>query len=62
MSGVSEPIGGLIGYALLAAGGGANSPLMFAIAYGFVAGMMVFIGEWRVHANKQNKKCIINKI
>jgi ZIP family zinc transporter len=43
-SGAAEPVGGLIGYGLLRATGGAGgaaSPLAFGISFGFVAGMMV---------------------
>lgn len=43
VSGLAEPVGGLVGYALLVGGGGMSSPLVFAITYGFVAGMMVYI-------------------
>ncbi|KAI8468657.1 MAG: zinc transporter ZIP [Monoraphidium minutum] len=44
ISGISEPIGGLIGYALLvSSGGGLASPLAFAVTFAFVAGMMVYI-------------------
>ena len=46
MSGVSEPLGGLLGYLIL--GNGDNS-LSFAIVFGLVAGMMVYIrwvGGW----------------
>lgn len=39
MSGVSEPIGGLFGYLLL----NGNNELSFAIVFGIVAGMMVYI-------------------
>lgn len=41
VSGAAEPIGGLLGYAVLAGNG--MSPLAFAIMFGFVAGMMVYI-------------------
>jgi ZIP family zinc transporter len=41
VSGVAEPIGGLLGYAVLAGNG--MSPLAFAVMFGFVAGMMVYI-------------------
>eukprot|EP00882_Tetradesmus_deserticola_P003764 GHRQ01003979.1.p1 GENE.GHRQ01003979.1~~GHRQ01003979.1.p1 ORF type:complete len:417 (+),score=139.42 GHRQ01003979.1:220-1470(+) len=40
-SGVAEPIGGLLGYAVLAGNG--MSPIAFAVMFGFVAGMMVYI-------------------
>lgn len=39
LSGVSEPIGGLVGYLALSG----NNDLAFAIVFGLVAGMMVFI-------------------
>lgn len=41
VSGVAEPIGGLLGYAVLAGNG--MSPIAFAVMFGFVAGMMVYI-------------------
>ncbi|KAF6255307.1 hypothetical protein COO60DRAFT_1641644 [Scenedesmus sp. NREL 46B-D3] len=41
VSGVAEPIGGLLGLAVLA--GNNMSPIAFAIMFGFVAGMMVYI-------------------
>jgi ZIP family zinc transporter len=43
VSGAAEPIGGLIGYALISAGGGVGNPLAFAVSFGFVAGVMVYI-------------------
>ncbi|GBF88162.1 zinc transporter [Raphidocelis subcapitata] len=42
VSGLAEPVGGLLGYALLAAGGLA-SPLVFGVVFAVVAGMMVYI-------------------
>lgn len=39
LSGVSEPVGGLVGYLALSG----NNDLAFAIVFGLVAGMMVFI-------------------
>ncbi|KAF6263885.1 zinc permease family [Scenedesmus sp. NREL 46B-D3] len=41
VSGLAEPIGGLLGYAVLAGNG--MSPIAFAVMFGFVAGMMVYI-------------------
>lgn len=41
VSGVAEPIGGLLAYLILASNG--MSPLAFAIMFAFVAGMMVYI-------------------
>ncbi|GAB5361908.1 hypothetical protein AAMO2058_000753200 [Amorphochlora amoebiformis] len=41
LSGVSEPIGAAIGYAVVVASGGEVSPLAFGILFGLVAGMMV---------------------
>ena len=45
LSGVSEPIGGLVGYILLKSmsGGGDIQPLAYGIMFGIVAGMMVYI-------------------
>ncbi len=43
LTGVAEPVGGLLGFALLAGSGGFSSPLMFALVFGLVAGMMVYI-------------------
>lgn len=45
LSGVSEPIGGLIGYLLLvvASGGQDISPVAYGTMFGIVAGMMAFI-------------------
>lgn len=39
LSGVSEPVGGLVGYLALSG----SSELSFAIVFGIVAGMMVYI-------------------
>jgi ZIP family zinc transporter len=41
LSGVSEPVGGLLGYAVLSGRG--MDPTAFAVLFGLVAGMMVFI-------------------
>lgn len=41
LSGAAEPLGGLLAYAVLS--GSEMSPLTFAVLFGFVAGMMVFI-------------------
>jgi ZIP family zinc transporter len=41
-TGAAEPLGGLIGYALLAARGAA-APAAFGAVFGAVAGMMVYI-------------------
>ena len=45
LSGVSEPIGGLVGYFLMVvmSGGGDIQPLAYGIMFGIVAGMMVYI-------------------
>lgn len=43
ISGVSEPIGALIGYLIIKASGDSMSHLVFAILFGLVAGMMVMI-------------------
>lgn len=44
-SGLSEPVGGFIGWLLMKAmsGGGDISPLAYGIMFGIVAGMMVYI-------------------
>lgn len=44
-SGISEPIGGFVGWLLMKAisGGGDISPLAYGIMFGIVAGMMVYI-------------------
>lgn len=41
LSGLAEPIGGLIGYAVLRAG--SMSDLVYGLLFGLVAGMMVYI-------------------
>eukprot|EP00878_Enallax_costatus_P014024 GHUV01014666.1.p1 GENE.GHUV01014666.1~~GHUV01014666.1.p1 ORF type:complete len:381 (+),score=79.70 GHUV01014666.1:623-1765(+) len=41
LSGVAEPVGGLLAYVILASNG--MSPLAFAVMFAFVAGMMVYI-------------------
>lgn len=41
--GMSEPVGGLVGYALLASGAGLASPLAFGVVFAIVAGMMVYL-------------------
>mmetsp|Transcript_20759 Transcript_20759/g.41959 ORF Transcript_20759/g.41959 Transcript_20759/m.41959 type:complete len:348 (+) Transcript_20759:34-1077(+) len=43
LSGISEPIGALIGYAIVVAAGGSISPLAYGILFGMVGGMMVSI-------------------
>ena len=43
LSGVSEPIGALIGYAIIVGAGGSISQLAYGILFGLVAGMMVSI-------------------
>lgn len=50
LSGVSEPVGGLVGYLALSG----NNDLAFAIVFGLVAGMMVFIA---IKVSKDGADC-----
>ena len=56
LSGISEPIGALIGWAILEASD--NTPLMFAIMFGVVSGMMIYISikELLPTAHKYDEK------
>merc|ERR1712176_1211257 len=43
LSGISEPVGALIGYAIIKATGDDMNQIVYGILYGLVAGMMIMI-------------------